>query len=122
MVRPTLSCDLIKLEQDFTHGYREGACVFYVSTTNEKGNFMIMTSEERAALNPLWKVEVTKFEAFLDSEPELARLKNLRFYICDGNHRHIAWMSHINRLHSVDPSWHINVDCIILVSGTQNTE
>ena len=33
MVRPTLSSDLAKLEQEFVHGYREGASVFYVTTT-----------------------------------------------------------------------------------------
>ena len=37
MVRPTLSSDLAKLEQEFVHGYREGASVFYVSVTNEDG-------------------------------------------------------------------------------------
>lgn len=114
MVRPTLACDLTKLEQEFVHGYRNGTCVFYVSTTNDKGDVLNLTSEDRASFNLHWRVEVEKFEAFLDSKPELGRLKNLRFFICDGNHRHITWMSHINRLHSTDPSWHINVDCIML--------
>jgi hypothetical protein len=37
IVRPTLSSDLASLEADFVHGYREGAAVFYLSTTNEGG-------------------------------------------------------------------------------------
>ncbi len=37
MVRPTLSCDLVKLEQEFVNGYLDGAAVFYVTTTNEAG-------------------------------------------------------------------------------------
>jgi hypothetical protein len=37
IVQPTLSSDLASLEADFVHGYREGAAVFYLSTTNEGG-------------------------------------------------------------------------------------
>ena len=37
MVRPTLACDITKLEQEFAGGYRYGAAVFYISTTNEEG-------------------------------------------------------------------------------------
>ncbi len=37
MVRPTLASDLAKLEEDFVHRYREGASVFYVTTTNKDG-------------------------------------------------------------------------------------
>ena len=35
MVRPTLASDLIQLEQQFVHGYEEGARVFYVSMAHE---------------------------------------------------------------------------------------
>lgn len=35
MVRPCLTSDLTKLEQDFVHGYGDGMVVSYVSTTNE---------------------------------------------------------------------------------------
>ena len=37
MVRPTLACNITKLEQEFVGGYRDGAAVFYVSITNEEG-------------------------------------------------------------------------------------
>jgi hypothetical protein len=37
LVRPTLAHDIKRLEAEFTHGYRPGASVFYVSTTNENG-------------------------------------------------------------------------------------
>ena len=37
MVRPTLAYDITKLEQEFVGGYRDGAVVLYVSTTNEEG-------------------------------------------------------------------------------------
>jgi len=35
MIRPTLSCDIKKLEQEFAGGDRDGTAIFYVSTTNE---------------------------------------------------------------------------------------
>jgi hypothetical protein len=35
LVRPTLAHDIKRLEAKFTHGYRLGASVFYVSITNE---------------------------------------------------------------------------------------
>jgi hypothetical protein len=37
LVRPTLAHDIKRLEAEFTHGYRPGAPVFYVSITNEHG-------------------------------------------------------------------------------------
>jgi hypothetical protein len=38
LVRPTLAHDIKRLEAEFTHGYRPGAPVFYVSITNEHGD------------------------------------------------------------------------------------
>jgi len=35
IVRPTLSSDLLKMEQEFAHGYLDGMSAFYVSTINE---------------------------------------------------------------------------------------
>jgi len=40
--------------------------------------------------------------------------KNMKFFVCDGNHRRIAWMNHITSLYSLDPKWHIMLNCIIL--------
>jgi hypothetical protein len=71
MVKPTLACDLTKLEQEFGHGYREGACMFYVSTTNESGEMEVITTNEQASFNSHWEAQIKKFDAFLDNEPEL---------------------------------------------------
>jgi hypothetical protein len=46
IVRSTLSSDLASLEADFVHGYREGAAVFYLSTTNEGGMVDKVTNED----------------------------------------------------------------------------
>jgi hypothetical protein len=37
LVRPTLAIDIKRLEAEFTHGYRPGAPMFYVSICNDKG-------------------------------------------------------------------------------------
>jgi hypothetical protein len=114
MVRPTLQCDLVKLEQEFVHGYHEGACVFYVSLTNEQGVGEHVTSKHRSEWGSIWQSESNKFDEYLDSQDSLRFMKGKMFFICDGNHRRIAWMNHITRLYSNVQSWHYSVDSIIL--------
>jgi hypothetical protein len=114
MVRSTLSSDVDKLEREFAIGYREGAAVFYVSTTNESGESSTFTEEEINSWDPLWKEKNDSFNAYVDLVPELKFMKNLKFFVCDGNHRLQAWMNHIGRLYMSHPTWHIVVDCIIL--------
>lgn len=114
MVRPTLSSDILKLEQEFAHGYNDGRAAFYVSTTNEAGESQEFTSDEMNGWDDWWKVANAEFLAFLESKPELQYMKNLKFFICDGNHRRIAWMNHITRKYTHDRSWHISVDSIVL--------
>jgi len=50
----------------------------------------------------------------LCSVPKLSHVVDAKFYVCDGNHRRVAWMRHIQRLYSADMKWHILVDSIIL--------
>ena len=114
VVRPTMQSDLSKLEQEFVHGYREGAAVFYVSKTNEDGKTQEVTAADKAAWGPLWDEENEKFNNYLAAVPELESLTNLMFFVCDGNHRRQAWLNHIDRLHKNEASWHYSVDAIIL--------
>jgi len=53
MVRPTLLCDLDLFEHEFMNGYRDGAAVFYVTTTNEAGESSQFTEEEIEEWGPL---------------------------------------------------------------------
>ena len=53
MVRPTLACDITKLEQEFAGGYCDGAAVFYISTTNEEGQSEEFTDEEMSKWDPI---------------------------------------------------------------------
>jgi hypothetical protein len=114
MVRPTLSSDLAKLEQEFVHGYREGTSVFYVTITDEEGKTHEVTEAHKTLWGPIWSAKNEEFNSFLQSVPELANFKNLMFFVCDGNHRRQAWLNHIQRLHKTEEAWHCSVDSILL--------
>ena len=114
MVRPTLSCDLDFLEHEFSKGYRDGAAVFYVTTTDEAGESSEFTEEEMEKWDPLWKEKNGIFNANVEVMPELMFLKHLKFYVCDGNHRLISWMNYITKKHAKDKDWHYAVDSIVL--------
>ena len=113
MVRPTLSIDLSKQEQEFVHGYREGASVFYVTTTYEEGQKNEVIDVDRDSWGPFWRAKNKAFSSFLLSIPEVAGFSNLMFYVCDGNQKRQALLNHIERLHKTDESWHYLVDSII---------
>jgi hypothetical protein len=114
MVKPTLSSDFAKLEQEFVHGYREGALVFYVTTTNEDGKTQEVIEADKASWGPIWNAKNDVFNTFLLSGPHLAHLTNMIFLVCDGNHRRQAWLNHIDRLHRTEVSWHYLEDSIFL--------
>jgi hypothetical protein len=46
LVRSTLAIDIKRLEVEFTHGYRPGAPVLYVSICNDKGEERSMKDED----------------------------------------------------------------------------
>jgi len=76
---------------------------FYVSTTNEAGESSQFTDEEVDSWDNWWKHLNADFSAYMESLPKLNFMKNMKFFVCNGNHRRIAWMNHINRLYSSDP-------------------
>jgi hypothetical protein len=43
---------LASLEDEFVHGYRDGAAVFYLSITNEGGQIEKVTDEDLASWDP----------------------------------------------------------------------
>jgi hypothetical protein len=71
LVRPTLAIDIKRLEAEFTHGYRPGAPVFYVSLCNEVGEERFVSDEERAHWGPHWTAVNIEFEAKLAANPHL---------------------------------------------------
>jgi len=114
MVRPALKYDLIKLEQQYVHGYLEGLAVFYVSITNEQGEEESVIDDDKASWGPYWNEENDIFNALLRVFPELQHLQNSKFFVCDGNHRLLAWSSYISHYHQANRNWHVSMDAIIL--------
>jgi len=51
--------------------------------------------EERSAWDPLWNFVNDEFNSKLKTNPVLKYLVDYKFFVCDGNHRRIAWMRHI---------------------------
>ena len=74
MVRPTLASDLIQLEQQFVHGYEEGARVFYVSVADELSQTSTFLSAEKDEWGELWSSVNDKFNRFLDSHKALKQM------------------------------------------------
>ena len=46
VVRPALAIDIKKMKTDFIHGYKPGAAVFYMSTTNFTNTERLVTVDE----------------------------------------------------------------------------
>jgi hypothetical protein len=114
LVRPTLTNDIKRLEAEFTHGYRPGSPVFYVSICNDKGEEQFVRDVDTSNWGPHWISVNEEFENKLASNPHLRFLCGRMFFICDGNHRFKAWTGYIDRLHSDDREWHYSVDTICL--------
>ena len=76
LVRPTLATDIKKLETEFTHRYRPGAPVFYVSICNEKEEERAVTNEDKSNWGPHWISVDDEFEDKLDSNPHLQFLSS----------------------------------------------
>jgi hypothetical protein len=102
------------LEAKFSHGYRLGASVFYVSLCNENGEERSVTDEDQQKWGPHWTSVNEEFKARLAANPHLSKLSRHMFFICDGNHQFKAWTSCIKRLHNDDRGWHYAVDSICL--------
>lgn len=114
IVRPTLPCDVTVLDNKFARGYEEGARVFYVSISNEEGNAATFSHKEKDNWGPLWNSVNDQFNEYLKTHDALKFLVDKKFFVCDGNHRRLAWMNHIQRLHSTNRDWHVCVDSIVL--------
>jgi hypothetical protein len=97
LVRPTLTHDIKRLEAKFTHGYRPGASVFYVSTTNENGEERLVKDVDTSNWGPHRTLVNDEFEAKLALNPHLKSLCGRMFFICDGNHQFKAWTGYIDR-------------------------
>jgi hypothetical protein len=92
------------LEQEFVHGNRDDASVFYVTITDEEDKTHEVTEAHKASWGPIWSAKNEEFNSFLFqmSILELASFKNLMFFVCNGNHRRQIWLNHIQILHNTE--------------------
>ena len=114
VVRPALAVDIEKMKEDFIHGYKPGAAVFYVSTTDFGGLERVVTDSDRQSWDRLWRRRDEEFEYFLGLHFELESLSNKFFFIWDGNHRHQAWTEFISQSYQDNLNWHYRVRSIVL--------
>jgi hypothetical protein len=70
--------------------------------------------EDLASYGPLWCAVNACFKEYLSLVLALRHLKDVKFSVCDGNHRRQAWLNVISCLHSIDFLWHYMVDFIVL--------
>jgi len=73
-----------------------------------------VTEADKIAWGPLRNTVNENFNTKLRNTPSLEHLQSCKFFVCDGNHRLLAWSSYIAQHHVDDPNWHIIVDSIIL--------
>jgi hypothetical protein len=79
--------DIKRLEAGFTHGYRPGAPMLYVSICSEKEEERSVKDEDTSHWGPHWTTINEEFEAKLASNPHLKFLFGRMFFVCDGNHK-----------------------------------
>lgn len=69
IVNPSPKINVLKMEQAFQMGYRQGE-VFFVSPTNWQGEDIFVSTVEYS-WGPLWKEKNNRFEEFLQADPDL---------------------------------------------------
>jgi hypothetical protein len=121
-VRTPLQPDIEKLKAEFVNGYKRGGPCFYVALKSYKLETQEVTDEERSKWSPNWKAEDNKFEDSLKLSPELMKFSNKKFYIWDGNHRHLAWMPVIEQFHYDNPDFHVAARSTILNVTSENNQ
>ena len=102
------------MKADFIHGYRPGAAMFYVSTTNFVGQERMVTEEDRSSWSPNWQRREREFERVIAKDKDLKVLSNRMFFVWDGNHRLQAWWEFINQTHPLDYDWHYAVRAMVI--------
>jgi len=62
----------------------------------------------------LWNAKNDVFNAYLNATPGLEHLQSSMFFVCDGNHRLLAWKSYISKNYRDNEKWHVAMDSIVL--------
>ncbi|KAL3702433.1 hypothetical protein R1sor_020455 [Riccia sorocarpa] len=113
----TTSLQTEALKKSFeTHCYMEHFAAFHVSMFDESGNEMLVTDENKAGWDMLWRMESQDFDAECSKIPEYQHLVNKKFSTWDGNHRLITCMQvSMSPERTTRKAWHPRVRCVILI-------
>ncbi|KAL3693567.1 hypothetical protein R1sor_007218 [Riccia sorocarpa] len=106
-----------QLKRSFeTHCYNEHGAGFHVCPFDENGNELLVTDEDKAKWDVLWRMESEKFDEECSKVPEYQNLVNRKFSTWEGNHRVITWMEvSTSPERTQRMAWHPRVRCVILV-------
>lgn len=86
MVRPTMESEVLKLDQEFQHEYKNESTTFYISFINEEDKSRFVTKIITDTWDDLWTEENEIFIQRLEGLLEFDLLKDHMFFICDSNH------------------------------------
>ncbi|KAL3686416.1 hypothetical protein R1sor_008990 [Riccia sorocarpa] len=113
----TTSHMMEQLKQSFeTHCYNEHGAGFHLCPFDENGNELVVTDEDKAKWDILWRMESEKFDDECSKVPEYQNLVNRKFSTWDGNHQVITWMEvSTSPERTQRMAWHPRVRCVILV-------
>ncbi|KAL3688950.1 hypothetical protein R1sor_015259 [Riccia sorocarpa] len=110
----TTSLQTEALKKSFeTHCYMEYFAAFHVSLFDENGKEMLVTDEDKAGRDMLWRMESQEFDAECSKIPEYQHPVNKKFSTWDGNYRRITWMQvSMSPERTTRKAWH---RCVILI-------
>jgi hypothetical protein len=92
IIRPTLKIDILKMEQAFHMGYKEGDKVFYLFPKNWKGvRRKLLFYNRLHGMSISLELENEWFEKLLQDDQDLVCSSNKMFFIWDKNHHIQAW-------------------------------
>jgi hypothetical protein len=80
IIRLVLKTNVMKMEQAFQMGYREGEKTFYVSPQNWQGKTKFTTNFVKFK-SSFWKLRNEEFEAFLKTNANLSSLCGKMFHV-----------------------------------------
>jgi hypothetical protein len=109
---PISKVDVVRLQNEFVMGYRDGDRAMYVSPYNNLDEMLHVFDDIRAFWSLLWQETNDEFDSMLQNVSDLSHLVGKMFIVWERNYRLTAWFRYINKHHSMDKNWHIFVDYI----------
>ncbi len=115
IVRPIFKINVLKMEQAFQMGYRQGEKVFFISPTIWQGEKIVVSTIE-SLWGPLQKEKNNRFEELLQGDLDFKPMFGKMFHVWDRDHIFQTWFSYIEKVHPLNVDWHICMDNFFLNS------